>query len=110
MNHVRFLFSDNVTVCSRPEILGHDFIVIDTSSGRGDSCKACSALLANHIRKAPENDLLGRTYAQTGHSAIYIPGPPEDHKVLRGIFSALSFTMIAFAIWVFIYAILAFLF
>lgn len=48
MKHIRYI-SDNKTICEKPTRLGHDFVVLDTSSDPDeDSCHVCSDLLFAH--------------------------------------------------------------
>lgn len=73
MKHIRYI-SDNKTLCTKPQRLGHDFVVIDTSSDPDErSCVECSDLLfAHNMEEYRKEGLLSK-------GVMYIPPmEPED--------------------------------
>lgn len=55
MKHIRYMTS-NKPVCEKPDMLGSEFIVLDTSPVADESCDPCLKLVMAHNKREYERD------------------------------------------------------
>lgn len=77
MKHIRYM-STNTTVCSSPNKVGYDLVVVDTYPRDEESCAVCLDLLTAHNRKELEKERDGR------HAAYPVYVFPDEDKPLSG--------------------------
>lgn len=57
MKHIRFITS-NKPVCSKPDNLGHDFVVVDFAPEDKESCEPCLQLTMAHNKLQYEREMM----------------------------------------------------